>query len=134
MSDLGIVESDIAGLSNEKDKPIFKRIFREVLKLISIGPVDAASGQRASTNLRGHLVGPVTTPSVANTEFSIEHRFATAPYLVIPVLPNETDAQIVPLKWSRAWDAKRVYLKSSVVSARCFFYIEGVLLIWLQCS
>lgn len=125
MSDLGLIESEIQGLSQEKDKPIWKRIFREVVKVMSLGPVDADTGSRASVNFRGHLYGPVTTPTVANTEFSVAHRFGATPYLIVPVLPNETNAQIVPLTWARAWDAKRVYLKSSVANARCFFYLEG---------
>lgn len=126
MSDLGVVEADIGGLSQEKDKPIWKRIFREVLKLISFGPVDATAGQKASTNLRGHLYGPVVTPAVANTEFSFVHRFLGAPYLVIPVLPlDQVNAEIVPLTVSRAADARRVYLKSSETNATIFLYCEG---------
>lgn len=125
MADLGVIESDLQGLTNEKDKPLWKRIMRELVKTISFGPVDAVEGQRASTNLRGHLVGPVTTPAVANTEFSVAHRFASAPYLVLPVLPNETDAEIVPLKWTRAWDANRIYLSSSVTDAMIYLYVEG---------
>jgi hypothetical protein len=123
--DLGLIESEIQGLSQEKDKPIFKRIFREVAKTVSVGPVDATTGSRASANMRGHLYGPITTPAVANTEFSVSHRFGATPYTVVPILPNETDAEIVPLKWTRAWDAKRVYLSSSVASAMIYLYIEG---------
>lgn len=125
MSDLGIIESELSGLSEAKDKPLWKRIMREIVKTCSFGPVDADEGQKASVNMRGHLVGPTTTPAIANTEFSIEHRFASVPYLVIPVLPNETDAQIVPLQWSRAWDSKRIYLTSPTTSARIFLYLEG---------
>ena len=122
--DLGIIESEIQGLSQEKDKPVFKRIFREVAKM-QIGPVDVDAGQRRSVNLRGHLYGPITTPAVANTEFSVAHQFGATPYLVMPVLPNETDAQLVPLTWTRAWDAKRIYLSSPITSARIFLYVEG---------
>lgn len=123
--DLGLIESEIAGLSQEKDKPIWKRIFREVAKTISVGPVDVDTGKRASINLRGHLYSGITTPAVANTEFSVAHSFASTPYLVIAVLPNETDAQMVPLKWTRAFDAKRIYLSSSVVNAKIHLYVEG---------
>ena len=125
MADLGSIESDLQGLSQEKDKPLLKRIFREVVKTISFGPVDVSSGSRASTNLKGHLYSGITTPAVANTEFSVAHRFGSTPYLVIPVLPNETDAEIVPLKWTRAWDAKRIYLSSSVTNAKVHLYVEG---------
>lgn len=124
MADRGLVETEIQGLSQEKDKPIWKRIFNEMLKM-SVGPVDASAGSRASTNFRGHLYGPITTPAVAETEFSVNHRFGSTPYLVIPVLPNETDAQIVPLTWTRAWDAKRIYLSSPTESAQIYFYLEG---------
>lgn len=123
--DLGLIEGELAGLSTEKDKPIWKRIWRECAKTIGFGPVDAEAGKRASLNMKGHLYSGITTPAVANTEFTVPHSFASTPYLVIAVLPNETDAQIVPLKWTRAWDAKRIYLSSSVVNASVHLYIEG---------
>jgi hypothetical protein len=125
MADLGIIESEIQGLSEDKDKPIWKRIFREVVKTIAMGPVDVNAGSRAAINLRGHLYGPITTPAIANTEFSVAHRFGATPYLVIPVLPNETDAQLVRLTWTRAWDAKRIYLSSPDTDAMIFLYLEG---------
>lgn len=134
MSDLGYVEAELQGLSEEKDKPILKRVFREILRMIAFGPVNVETGQAASTNHKGHLVGPITMPAIANTEIAIPHRFASTPYLAIPILPNETGAQIVPLTWTRAWDSRRIYLSSSVASARVFLYIEGMLLIWVQFS
>lgn len=125
MADLGVIESELAGLSQEKDKPIWKRIFREVVKTIAFGPVDRDAGKRASVNLRGHLYGPITTPAIVNTEFTVAHEFGSVPYLMLPILPNETGAQIVPLTWSRAWDSKRIYLKSSVAGASVFIFLEG---------
>src|SRR3954466_11139610 len=122
MADLGDIESDLQGLSQASDKPIWRRIFRAVLKTIAFGPVDVEVGKRASVNLRGHLYSGITTPAVANTEFSVAHSFGTTPYLVIPVLPNDTDAQLVRLKWTRPWDAKRIYLSSPETNAKLNLY------------
>lgn len=125
MSDLGIVESEIQGLANDADKPIWKRIFREVVKRGAFGAVDAVAGQKASVNFKGHLLGPITTPAIANTEFTVAHSFGVTPYLVLQVLPNETDAELIPLKWSRAWDSHRIYVKSSVTGKVFYLYCEG---------
>jgi len=119
------VEAELQGLSEEKDKPIWKRILREIVRTCSFGPVNVENGQAASLNMRGHLVGPITTPAVADTEFSVEHRFGRTPYLCFPILPNEIGAQTIELRSTRAWDARRIYLSSPVESAALFIYLEG---------
>ena len=66
-----------------------------------------------------------TTPSTANTEFSIAHNLGTTPYLLLPCLNlGNVDEQIVPLQVSRAADNNRVYLKSTSTSAVIRVYIE----------
>ena len=59
-----------------------------------------------------------TTAAIANTEFSIKHGQDGSPVQLIPILDlSAVNAQLVPLTTSRAADAERVYLKSSVASA-----------------
>lgn len=60
----------------------------------------------------------VTTPAVANTEFSILHKIGVAPTWIIPVVDvSAVGSQLVPLQISKAADSQRVYLKSSSTSA-----------------
>lgn len=67
-----------------------------------------------------------TTPSVANTEFSIAHGLASAPRLVVPVLDvTQTGNQFVPLTVTRPADSKRIYLKSSSTSAPVTLFVES---------
>ena len=66
-----------------------------------------------------------TTPSTANTEFSIAHGLGATPYLLIPVLNvQNVNEQLVPLKVTRAADVNRVYLQSSSTSAAIRVLIE----------
>ena len=67
-----------------------------------------------------------TTATVAGTEFSIRHSLGAAPHTLIPVLDLTTvGAQLVPLTVSRASDAERVYLSSTVVSATFTVFLEA---------
>lgn len=66
-----------------------------------------------------------TTPSVANTEFSILHGLERAPYLIVPVLPLVEGAQLVRLTVTRAPDTMRVYLSSPDTDAPVTILIEG---------
>lgn len=81
--------------------------------------------QTRATNLQAyHLTG--RTPATPDTEFSIEHGLATAPYLLIPVLDLQTvGALLVPLETARAADNRRIYLKSSEGDATFNVVIEG---------
>ena len=117
------VSSLIGGLAAEI-KLALTRIFEHVLDHgIVIG---RASDQTASVNLAGHFYW-VTTPAVADTEFTVAHRFqASAPYLLMQVLPlDAVGSQIVPLKVTRVADTNRVYLSSSTASAPICIYVEG---------
>lgn len=74
------------------------------------------TGARATNAQWYRLTG--TTAAIANTEFSIKHGLDSIPTQLIPVLDlSVVNSQMVPLTTSRAADADRVYLKSSVVSA-----------------
>lgn len=67
-----------------------------------------------------------TTPTIANTEFSIAHGFGRVPYLALPVLPLDTvGARTVNLAVTRAADDKRVYLSSPSTDAYVTLIIEG---------
>lgn len=66
-----------------------------------------------------------TTPSTANTEFSIVHGMDHAPSYLVPVLAlDSTSAQLIPLQVSRVADGKRIYLKSTSTSAMFTCYLE----------
>jgi hypothetical protein len=123
MASLSLVEGEIRSLP-EALRPGLLRIFRAILPDLRFGhPTGDTSDP--STNFGAGFFA-VTTPAVANTEFTIPHGFGRTPYLVVPVLPlDQVNAQIVPLKVTRVADDKRVYLSSSVASATLTVLIEG---------
>jgi hypothetical protein len=122
MADFGFVQNTLAGLTDSGPRKIFEAVFRYVLRDIRFGR--GTSGE-PSTNMGGGFFSG-TTPSIANTEFSIVHTFGRTPYLVIPVLPlNQVNAKIVRLTLSKAADASRIYLKSPDTDAPVFLYLEG---------
>ena len=122
MADSGVVDVYLAGLTDTNTRRILNTIFKYILKDIRFGRSE--SGE-ASTNLGGGFF-TATTPSVANTEFTVPHSFGRAPYLLVPVVPlDAVNSQIVPLKITRAADASRIYLSSSSTSAVVFFFLEG---------
>jgi hypothetical protein len=122
MATSSYIEQLTGGLDSAT-KRAFKQVFDYVLKGgLRFGRPDDAS---ASENFTAAFY-EATTASVANTEFTIEHGFGRAPYLVIPVLPLDTeDAQIVPLKVTQAADSKRIYLSSATTDAVIRLYVEG---------
>jgi hypothetical protein len=121
MAAAAYLESLMGGMPADVRQPLVN-VFRYLLRNLRIGHV---VDQTASENLQGYFFR-ATTPSAANTEFSIAHGLGKTPYLVIPVLPLDVvDAQIVPLQTSRAADNVRVYLKSSVTNAVLFLFVEG---------
>lgn len=80
--------------------------------------------QVRSENLQAYFVEG-TTHAVANTEFSIEHGLATAPYLAVPVLDLQAvGSKLVPLEVTQAADARRIYLKSSETSKAVTLLLE----------
>jgi hypothetical protein len=122
MATSSYIEQLTGGLDSTTKRAL-KQIFDYVLKGgLRFGRPDDDS---ASENFTAAFY-EATTASVANTEFTIEHGFGRTPYLVIPVLPLDTeDAQIVPLKVTQAADSKRIYLSSSTTDAVIRLYVEG---------
>jgi len=100
---------------------VFQRIAEYFFNNLRIGvPEDA----NRSENFQAYFFSG-TTPSTANTEFSITHGLNSTPYLLIPVLNvQNVNEQLVPLKVTRAADASRVYLQSSSTSAAIRVLIE----------
>lgn len=103
-------------------KLALKRIFTYVLNNLRFG--QPVSDDRAE-NFQAYFYDAVT-PATPGQEFSIVHNLGVAPYLLIPVLATQdVNAQLVPLTVTRAADANRVYLSSSVASTAIKVLIEG---------
>lgn len=103
-------------------KAALNAVFEYVLTNLRFG--HATPGTRAE-NFQLYAVEG-TTHDTADTEFSIAHGLGAAPYLLIPVLPLDTvNAEIVPLRVTRAADAQRIYLASSVEGAPIRVLLEG---------
>lgn len=113
MANSGYIDSLLGSLPSEMKQPI-SAAFEYTLGNLSLGAVE---NQTRATNLQAYyLTG--TTPSVAQTEFSLAHGLGFAPSVLIPVIGLEAiGQQIVPLQVSRAADETRIYLKSSSTSA-----------------
>ena len=95
--------------------------FEYVLTNLRLGQPDPSS---RAENLQLYYFDGVTA-ATANTEFSIVHGMAVAPYNMIQVLPLRiVGAQIVPLRVTRAADKNRIYLASSVASAAFMVALE----------
>jgi hypothetical protein len=121
MATSSYIDTLIGGLETSTKKAL-KSAFDYVLKGLRFGRPETAT---ASENFAAAFY-EATTHAVADTEFSIEHGFGRAPYMVIPVLPLDTpDARIVPLMVTQAADTKRIYLSSSTASAAIRLYVEG---------
>ena len=96
-------------------------VFRYVLGALRFG--SGAASTKAENFALYAIEG--TTPATPDTEFSIRHGRGKAPTILIPYLPLDTvGAQVVPLTVTRAADAERIYLSSSVASATMRVYIE----------
>ena len=122
MADVGIVETELAGMADKDTKRILKRVFEYVLTDIRLGrPED---GERAK-NFPGGFYD-ATTPTTPGNEFIVAHDFGRPPYLLIPVLPvGVVGATLVPLTVTRAADATNIYLSSSEADAAVTVYLEG---------
>ena len=120
MAAIGYIEQLLNRLPSEQRRPLVTA-FQYLLDNLRFG----LRGDRVrAENLQGYRFDAVT-PAVADTEFSIAHGLGSAPYLVLPVLPLEEGAQVVPLVVTRAPDAERVYLRSSSTHAAISIYVEG---------
>ena len=122
MSEIGSIETRLGGIADMETRRILVSIFTTLLPDTRFG---RAVTNTPSTNMGGGFF-TATTPAVANTEFSIEHSFGHAPYLLIPVLPlNSINAKIARLTVTRAADADRVWLSSPDTDAAIVVYLEG---------
>jgi len=120
MADKGTVELLLNVLPTEQRRPIGDAI-KHVMETWRHGQPD--EGKRA-TNGQWYLRSS-TTPSTANTEFSIVHGLSAAPTAIYPVLfLSEVGSQLVPLQVSRAADTVRIYLTSSSTSAAFSVWVE----------
>lgn len=120
MADKGTVELLLNALPSAQRRPIGDAV-KHVIDTWRHGQPD--EGQRA-TNGQWYLRSS-TTPSTANTEFSIVHGLGAAPTAIYPVLfLNQVGSQLVPLTVSRAADSRRIYLKSTSTSAQMFVWVE----------
>lgn len=113
MADIGGVQAELAAFEGPQ-KTGLVNAFTYVLNNLTFGAVEH---QTRAKNFQTYYLTS-TTPSVANTEFSIPHGLGSAPSMLLPVLSlSGIGAQVIPLQVSRAADDKRVYLKSSSTSA-----------------
>lgn len=113
MADIGYIKSELGGFEGTQKTGLLNA-FTYLLNNLAFG---SGEHQTRATNFQAYYLTS-TTPSVANTEFSIAHGLQSAPSVLFPVLPlNAVGSQVVPLTVSRAADGKRVYLKSSSTSA-----------------
>lgn len=124
MADLGSVESDLRGVADASLKKTLVAIFTKLVPDIRFGHPKGEQPDPAKNLGGGFFQG--TTPSVANTAFSITHDFGRTPYLAVPVLPlDQVNSQTPRLKVTKAADTKRVYFSSPDTSMAFTVYIEG---------
>ena len=124
MADLGIIESELRGISDVTLRRILTRVVRLIVPDTRFGhPTGKANDPMK--NMGGGFFA-ATTPALADTEFSIAHNFGRVPYLAIPVLPlDQVGARVVDLTVTRGADDKRIYLSSSVTDAPVILAVEG---------
>ena len=120
MADASYIKSLFAGTPDTVKKAA-EQAFTYLLGNLKLGPLDV---NRRALNFQWYWLQG-TTSSNANAEFSIAHGLGKVPSVVIPVLPlDQVGGQVVPLTVSRAADASRIYLKSSVTSAPITILVE----------
>lgn len=121
MADSSYVKSLVGGLAKDV-KLALEQAFTYVLANLTIGAYDP--DRRRASNFQWYWCAG-TTSSNANIEFSIAHGLGKVPSVLLQALPlNQVNAQIVPLRVSRAADANRVYLTSSSTGAAIFVLVE----------
>jgi len=127
MANESTVESYLTGIKDTALQLIMKSVFKYALKDIRFGRGTTSTGGSgvACTNMGGGIF-TAKTPSVANQEFTIQHSFGHAPYLLLQVMPlDQVNAANVRLTLSRAADATYIYLKSPETSQPVYVYLEG---------
>lgn len=107
------VASQLGGVDSTLKRSLID-VFRYVLGNLRFG---RPTNQTRAENVQAYYLTGITH-AVADTEFSIAHGLGSAPYVLVPVLDLQAvNAAIVPLTVTRAADASRIYLKSSVAGA-----------------
>ncbi len=123
MANASYIISQFGGLKAE-ERAAHARVWEHAIGRnggITMGVVEH---QARSENLSGHFF-EATTPSTANTEFSIDHGLGTTPRMALSVLPlNVVNAQTVNLTVTRVADAQRLYLSSPSTAATMYVYVE----------
>lgn len=124
MADLGSLLSKLNGLDPDTKK-ILTQVLSELVPNLRFGHPTGDNTKDPSKNFGGAFFQG-TTHATPNTEVSIAHRFGRTPYLGIPVLPlDQIGTRVVDLRVTRAADADRIYLSSSVASAAFTLFVEG---------
>jgi hypothetical protein len=104
-------------------KTTLNSVFEYLLNNLRLGRPNTSN--RRAENLQWYYY-EATTHAVANTQFSVEHGLARAPYSLIPHLNLQLEgAKLVPLAIPRVADARRVYLSSPDTDAPISFYLEA---------
>lgn len=117
MADKGYVKQLLNGIEDSRTRQALDLVLTEVLDNMTLGPVE---DMRRAINGQSYFF-QATTPSTANTEFSVQHGQGQVPLWVRGILPTDAvNAQMVPMTVSRAADEQRLYLKSSSTSATVF--------------
>ena len=105
-------------------KTALNSIFEYVLGNLRLGRPTTTGNNRAE-NLQWYYY-EARTHAVANTEFSIAHGLARAPYAVIPFLNPQLEGATLPtLAIPRVADARRVYFSSPTTDVAFSFYLEA---------
>ena len=120
MANASYLKTLIRGAFSAPQQVALGNVFDNLLGNIRFGRCDDSS---RAENIQAYAFDG-TTHATPGTEFSIRHGLGAVPYLVIPILPLEQGAQLVPLTVTRAPDSERLYLSSSVASAPVRVLVE----------
>jgi hypothetical protein len=123
VADLGFLEAEIKTLP-EALRPPMLRIVRAIVKDIRFGH-PTGDERDPLLNLGGAFLHG-TTPTTPGEEFTIAHSFGRTPYLALMAMRlSDVGSSIVPLTVSRAADANRIYLTSTIGDAPITLVVEG---------
>lgn len=121
MADRGYVRT-LLGSFPSAQKQALGEIFDYLLKNWRVG---LPGHQEVAENMAWVQLNG-TTSATPGSEVAIIHGLASAPRVAFPVLDLGTvGAQCVPLTTTRAADASRIYVSSSVASAPFTVFVEA---------
>jgi hypothetical protein len=120
MADKGYINTLVNGITDDTTRLALSHAFAEVLDNFRVGPVE---DRKRAVNGQSYFF-TATTPTVANTEFTVTHGQGQTPLWMRPIAPlDAVNAQVVPLTVSRVADAQRMYLKSSSTNVTVFLEV-----------